>query len=765
MSNSSSRTRWAIPEPRGSFKSFVEWLRSPYVWTRVALCAVAALVLWVACAGWAPAFAYRVRLAPLHSLQARVPFDIIDPVATEEAKRIARNSALCFYRHTPTLLQNLRQALRDRIFEIRSREYGDQQKRIWSEFFSPGDVVDPSQTPTAESYERFRAALAKDEKLNALEHALENAFQDVERHGLLESLDHEFGDGNMEKIMVWRDDPATAAEIDVSAVRIGQMRDQLRRKIVDELKNQDEFISDFEFVADRLFQWLAPKLPTTLVWDRGMTRRKADLMISQLPPVYKRFQVGDPLEKINTTVDETGLGMSRRPLTAADIELLRAEHDAFSSSQSIWEKIIHSLAFFGMMTATLGLLSAYLNHRERPLLDVWWRFAALLGLFVLALVAAWFLALNVESRAEIVPIVMLAMLVAIAFDVELSILIGGLVSLVFSIAHGYGLGEFVLLGGTTCTASLLCRSIRSRTRLIYVGFAVACVAGPTTIGVNYMLGQPLTAGLLLDAAWYCGCAMLAALFMTALLPFLERWFDLQTDINLLELGDANHPLLRELVQRAPGTYNHSISVASIAEAAAEVVRANGLLCRVGAYFHDIGKMRKPEYFVENQVGDANKHADLVPTMSTLVIIAHVKDGAEMARQHRLPRRVIDIIEQHHGTTLVEYFYNQATLRATEDAKPEESTFRYPGPKPQTPEAAIVMLADAAESASRALRDPGPARLESLVDSIVLKRLTAGQLDDCSLTMSQLRDVQDSLIKSLNAMYHARIKYPESTQPA
>lgn len=765
MSNTPSRTRWAIPEPRGSFKSFVEWLRSPYVWTRVGFCAIAATVLWVACAGWAPAFSYRVRLAPLHSLQARVPFDVIDPVATDEAKRVARNSALCYYRHSPMLLQNLRQALRDRIFEIRSGDYTDKQKKIWSEFFAPGDVTDPSQSPSRETFEQFRTALAKDEKLNALEHALESAFAEIERHGLLASLDHEFGDGNMERIKVWADDPLNPIEIDVSAVRIDEIRDQLRRKLVDELQSQNEFVSDPEFVAERLFAWISSKLPTTLTWDRAMTRRQADLMISQLPPVYKRFQVGDPLEQLDATGDESGLGMSRRPLTAADIALLQAEHTAYSAAQSIWAKLVHSLAFFGMMAATLGLLVAYLNHRERPLLDNAWRFAGLLGLFVLAFVAAWFLAVNVESRAELVPIVMLAMLVAIAFDVELSILIGGLVSLAFSIAHGYGLSEFVLLGGTTCTASLLCRSIRSRTRLIYVGFAVACVAGPTTIGVNYMLGQPLTIGLLLDAAWYCGGAMLAALFMTALLPFLERWAGLQTDINLLELGDANHPLLRELVQRAPGTYNHSISVASIAEAAAEVVGANGLLCRVGAYFHDIGKMRKPEYFVENQIGDANKHADLVPTMSTLVIIAHVKDGAEMARQHRLPRRVIDIIEQHHGTTLVEYFYNQATLRASEDAGPEESTFRYPGPKPQTPEAAIVMLADAAESASRALRDPGPARLESLVDAIVLKRLTAGQLNDCSLTMSQLHDVQDSLIKSLNAMYHARVKYPESTQPA
>ena len=255
--------------------------------------------------------------------------------------------------------------------------------------------------------------------------------------------------------------------------------------------------------------------------------------------------------------------------------------------------------------------------------------------------------------------------------------------------------------------------------------------------------------------------------MTALLPFLERWFDIQTDISLLELSDANHPLLKELVQRAPGTYNHSINVASLSEAAAEAIGANGLLCRVGAYFHDVGKLRKPEYFIENQAGGPNKHDDLVPTMSTLVILAHVKDGIEIARTHHLPQPIIDLIEQHHGTTLVEYFFNRATRQQEEQNEEggtpspvDEADFRYPGPKPQTPEAAVMMLADTVESASRALREPAPARIENLVQEIAKKKFDDGQFDECSITIEQLFTIKASLIKSLNAMYHARVKYPE-----
>ncbi len=251
--------------------------------------------------------------------------------------------------------------------------------------------------------------------------------------------------------------------------------------------------------------------------------------------------------------------------------------------------------------------------------------------------------------------------------------------------------------------------------------------------------------------------------MTGLLPFIERLFDVQTDISLLELGDAAHPLLQELARRAPGTYNHSINVASLAEAAAESIGANGLLVRVGAYFHDIGKMFKPGYFVENQGRDANRHDSLLPAMSTLVIIAHVKDGADLARQNRLPQPIIDFIEQHHGTTLVEYFYQQAARQSENDPDKEvveESSYRYPGPKPQTREAGVLMLADAAESASRTLVDPTPARIESVVEGIVMKRLLDGQFDDCGITLQELNRIRESLVKLLTAVYHSRVKYPD-----
>jgi putative nucleotidyltransferase with HDIG domain len=310
---------------------------------------------------------------------------------------------------------------------------------------------------------------------------------------------------------------------------------------------------------------------------------------------------------------------------------------------------------------------------------------------------------------------------------------------------------------------LLLGRIRSRTKLIYVGLCAGVVTLTTTIGVMTVCGSVSDLALLQRAGWFSFCACLAGLLMTGLLPFVEKLFAVQTDLSLLELGDAAHPLLQELVRRAPGTYNHSINVASIAEAATKAIGGNSLLVRVGAYFHDIGKMLKPGYFIENQGESANRHDSLLPAMSTLVIIAHVKDGADLARQHHLPQPMIDFIQQHHGTTLVEFFYNQANKQCKDDpdaAEVDEATFRYPGPKPQTKEAGVMMLADGVESACRSLVDPTPARIESLVHEIAQKRLLDGQFDECELTLKELRVIEVSLVKSLIAVYHSRVKYPD-----
>ena len=367
-------------------------------------------------------------------------------------------------------------------------------------------------------------------------------------------------------------------------------------------------------------------------------------------------------------------------------------------------------------------------------------------------------------RGELVPVLLFGMTMAIVHQQRLAMLLSSMMAIIVVLAVGHGLPEFLLLTGVTTAAVLNLGQIRSRSKLIYVGLFAGIVGIVLYVAMGMIDDQPLSLALLKDALRNGLWALAAGFIITGSLPFIEHLFGVLTDLSLLELGDVAHPLLQELVRRAPSTYNHSITVGSIAEAAAESIHARGLLVRVGAYFHDIGKMLKPGYFVENQgPDDNNRHETLVPAMSTLVIIAHIKDGADLARQHRLPQPIVDLIAQHHGTTRVEFFYDRATEQQQANpngAEVDESSFRYPGPKPQTKEAAVLMLADAVESASRTLVDPTPARIESMVREIAETRLHGGQFDESGLTLRELRTIEKSMVMSLTSIYHGRIKYPE-----
>ncbi len=774
MSNSTTnRNRWIVPAPKPPLAVAIEFFQRTDVWSRIGLCALTTSILWIVMFGWAPPFSYRVRQAPLRDMRARTTFEYRDNKATEEERDRRRRNFLCYYENDKQLLEQLRQALIDDVFEVKQKEFEEvETSNVWKRFFEEPSDDSTEPVATREQFDEFREALANDEKLEALRGAVTKSFIEIDKNGLLEAYTHEIGTGSMVDIEVYpKGDVHNRHRVSDTDVRIAVVREELKRRLDDELQKEPEIIVNGKMVADRIFQWLEPQLPVTLRYDETNTKRAVEEAIKSVEVKTKRYEPGEKLEQFSRDLELQGI-KGGVPLDAADISLLRAEHSALVASEGIGARIIRSALFFGLFAAVFLMVVPFLFYHDRQLLDDLRHFAILLGLILVTLTIAWILALNVQWRAEIIPIMIFSITIAIAYHIELAIILGALVSLAFSVAHGYGLPEFAILTAASSSSAFMCRRIRSRTKLVNVGLLVAAIVFPTVIGVNYLLGQPLGLALLTDAAWFSGGAGIAGLVMTALLPFLERWFDIQTDISLLELSDANHPLLKELVQRAPGTYNHSINVASISEAAAEAIGAKGLLCRVGAYFHDVGKLRKPEYFIENQAGGENKHDDLVPTMSTLVIIAHVKDGADIGRKHRLPQRIIDLIEQHHGTTLVEYFFKRAEQQLAErntgendEATIDEADFRYPGPNPQTVEAAVLMLADTVESASRALREPAPSRIKSLVREITKKKMDDGQFNECPITIEQLKIIQDSLIKSLNAMYHARVKYPEQQQSA
>jgi putative nucleotidyltransferase with HDIG domain len=743
----------ALELPPNFWERLWDRIQQGEVWLRVAMCGVAAGVMWVIIEGWNPPFAYRTGFTPPRDLVATVDFEKPLPAETELAREQAANQVRYVYIQDRAPLEQLRSALKNEVVELASAEkLADLRKGLWEGFSAPPQPnVELDAMREEDDFKRLRALADAKEKIPTLESKLAAAFSDIEQNGVLKEP-QQLG---TEKTTTGIAGNQAELEVHPPGQSFPQVvKFELVRKPAPAAKLQTRLKDEFgEEVGQRLFYWLGPKLAdlVTLQLDFEKTNEARETARKKVEPVTQKFPKG-----------EAELARAGEAIDAATRDLLRLEYDKAIEQRATTDKLYRSLAVFGMFFALFTLAGFYIYFRNPVLLVDLRKFTRLLVLFVLAVSLAM-MASGDRLRAEMIPILVFGMTVGLAYNQELALLLTAALGLVVVIALGQDLAAYVIILSATATSVLLVGRVRTRSRLIYVGLIAGGVAALTAIGVSIVSNQPVTLQLareaLRDGAW----AIVASFLVTGLLPFIEKVFDVLTDLSLLEIGDPSHPLLQELVRRAPGTYNHSINVASLAEAAAEAIGARGLLVRVGAYFHDIGKMLKPGYFVENQGLEGNRHETLLPAMSTLVIIAHIKDGADLARQHHLPQPIIDFIQTHHGTTLVEYFYKRASEQSEADpnaGEVDESSFRYPGPKPQSKEAAVLMVADATESASRTLVDPTPGRLEGLVHDLAMKRLLDGQFDECGLTLQELNAIEDSLIKSLTAVYHGRVKYPD-----
>jgi cyclic-di-AMP phosphodiesterase PgpH len=312
-----------------------------------------------------------------------------------------------------------------------------------------------------------------------------------------------------------------------------------------------------------------------------------------------------------------------------------------------------------------------------------------------------------------------------------------------------------VMGGVTAVYSVA--RLRNRWHFVRAFFTIALANLAAILAWDLARLTPFPT-LLSDAMWGALNAFLAISVAFLLLPIVEHWFGLTSDITLLELSDLNRTLLKRLQLEAPGTYHHCMIVGSLAEAAAEAIGANSLLARVSAYYHDIGKLAKPEYYAENEPASSrSRHDRLTPSMSTLVVKSHITEGLEMARRERLPRAVQSAIPEHHGTMVMAFFFHKAL---EQDPMARREDFSYPGPKPRSKETAILMLADGVEGASRALAEPTPSRIRGLVTRIIDERVQEGQLDECGLTLSELARIREAFIPVLTAIFHVRAPYPE-----
>ena len=359
----------------------------------------------------------------------------------------------------------------------------------------------------------------------------------------------------------------------------------------------------------------------------------------------------------------------------------------------------------------------------------------------------------------LIPFACAPMMLTLLLNYKISIFISALNIIIISALNGFDVQVIIVGIVSTLLGATLLKKMQQRNELlystVYIAVASALLALSTGILVSSNFGDVLIKGGITIAG-----GLLSGVFALGILPFLEGTFDEVTSLKLLELSNPNNPLLKKLLMEAPGTYHHSMLVANLAEMAAEEVGANSVITRIGSYYHDVGKIERPYFFGENQMGGDNPHNNIPPNLSTMIIKSHVSDGLELAKKYKLPKIIQDIIVEHHGKTLVKYFYYTMKNNCENPEEVNESDYRYEGPIPSTKEAGIVMLSDSVEAAVRSIKDPNKDKINEMVNSIIDDKLASGQLNNCNLTLKDIEKIREGFLTALNSIYHQRIEYPK-----
>lgn len=523
-----------------------------------------------------------------------------------------------------------------------------------------------------------------------------------------------------------------------------------------------------------LFEIFRPGLKANLVYSESGTLKATDQAIAQLEAPTLNYEEGDTLIDPGAIVDEQDI----ERLNA--YKLVEAEYGG--------ESLFLNQLFLERLIMTFALMLAVYIYVRQGLWDIYKRNRAiaitalsiLINLIIIRLIIEIGGIASNNNQAltgmlpYFAPYALAPILIAVLIGASPAILSSLIIAVIFCIVQNNSIQFLLVTFLSGVVGSYVSTNIRKRSRLVRAGLLAGVTTAVLSIFINWLEGYSLSLiGQQVLIALIVG--MLTGIVAVGLLPLLEQLFKITTDITLLELTDFNHPLLRRMQMEAPGTYHHSLMVANLSENAAAKIGASPLLCRVCSFFHDIGKLVKPEYFVENQRGGINPHDHKNPSMSALVIKAHVKEGVELAKKNKLPRVIIDVIRQHHGTSLIQYFYYQAQQKKQNETTPpintkntrppvalkvDESTYRYDGPRPAFKESAIIFFADSLEAASRSLKKVSQPAIEELIDKIFKDKIEDGQLDECPLTFKELDQIRSSFTYTLLNMLHSRVEYPK-----
>ncbi len=544
---------------------------------------------------------------------------------------------------------------------------------------------------------------------------------------------------------------AEATNIDaLKVIGLGDLLDQVRvgLKEVPELSVQQR---------EGLFAVLRKLLRPNLTFNKNETEARKRKAAEEIKPVLFQIKKGEMIVREGERVSEEQI---KKLLALRDVG---SDYSSLSTATGL-------LLLTLLLTFTCHRFAKRNIRKYRPEnRDLLFLVVTFIGQFVLIKLAI-FISTALESAFPyiestsyyyLLPFAVGAMLVRIVLNSEVALIYSVLSALLLGVLFGNSLAITIYALVGSLTGAHWLRHCKARATLYRAGMWVSLANVVAILAIYLIAGQNFDVQLLYKLSFGLMGGFVCAVTINGTIPLVESAFKYTTDIKLLELANMNTPVLRELMVQAPGTYHHSVIVGNLVESAAEAINANPLLARVAAYYHDIGKIRKPLYFIENIGGLENKHDKLSPSMSALILMSHVKDGAELARENKLGEPLVDIIRQHHGTSLIKFFYDRAKSKSDPGVQQiDERDYRYPGPKPQTREAALIMLADAVEAASRTLADPTAARIQGMVQKIINNIFIDGQLDECELTLKDLHNIAKSFNRILAGIFHHRVDYPE-----
>ncbi len=542
--------------------------------------------------------------------------------------------------------------------------------------------------------------------------------------------------GIVSKLMLERNnDPLTSRTKVPEMVNASQLSNKNAREIVQE-------IARFALTSNRFY-------------DEEATKEARIQAAEQTEPIF--------IEKGDIIV------ASGERITAEDYDLLN-ELGMLKNTTNVWPHI----GMIIMVSLFVFVLHMFIRQSKLAIMVNNGHLTMLLVIFVLTVISMVLISLgqaaNVPYMGYMAPVALGSILITILLDARIAFISSMIFSIVASIIlnvrndilfdYRYGFVTAVV-----CMVSIFAiHKASQRSTVLRAGILISAFATISSISLLLIENTYTLKNLLYSIAFSATGGMITTVLVIGLLPFFEIAFGILSPLKLVELSNPNHPLLRKLLTETPGSYHHSVMVGNLSESAAEAIGADGLLCRVGSFYHDIGKTKRPSYFIENQTNIENPHDQMDPSLSKSIIIAHTRDGVDMLNTHRMPKPLRDIAEQHHGTTLLAYFYHKAKkqleLDGDTDTVIEEIEYRYPGPKAQTREAAIVGIADSVEAAVRSLRNPTKEQIETMIRKIIKSRLDDGQFDECDLTMKELDLVARSLKETLLGIFHSRIEYPE-----